>query len=99
MIADTALRIAAASIWQGTRVDAQAVFAGSIGRAVFVGRTLGFDTAVDRVTLIAAGAEADGVVVGSLADGVVAALGGFAGVSAAAGDASFTCNAVLKLNN
>ena len=50
------------------------------------------------MTLIAARAEADGVVVGGLADGVGAALGRLAGVSTAASYASFTGDAVLKLN-
>jgi hypothetical protein len=48
------------------------------------------------VTLVAARAEADGVVVGGLADGVGAALGRLAGVSTAASYASFTGDAVLK---
>jgi len=47
------------------------------------------------VTLVAARAEADGVVVGRLAEGVLPAVGGFAGVSAAAGNTGLTGDAVL----
>ncbi len=47
------------------------------------------------MTLVAARAEADGVVVGRLTEGVLPAVGGFAGVSAAAGNTGLTGDAVL----
>jgi hypothetical protein len=96
VIPNAALSIASAGVGKRAGVDAQAVFAGSIRWAVLVAGTFGFDATVDGVTLIAARAEADGVVVGGLADGVGAALGRLARVSTAASYASFTGDAVLK---
>jgi hypothetical protein len=60
-----------------------------------VAGALGLNAAVDGVALVAARAEADGVVVGRLAEGVLTAVGGLAGVATAAGDAGFAGDAVL----
>jgi len=95
VVTHATLGIAAAGVGQGARVDAESVLAGPVGGAVVVAGAFSFDAAVNGVTLVAARAEADGVVVGGLADGIGSALGGLARVSAASGDAGFASDAVL----
>ena len=95
MVTHATLGIAAAGVWQGTRVDAETVLTGPVGGAVVAAGALGFDAAINGVTLVAAWAETDGVVVGGLADSIGSALGGLTRVSAASGDAGLASNAVL----
>jgi len=83
VISNAALSVTAAGVGQRARVDAEPVLAGPVGGAVVVVGALGPHAPVDCVSLVASGTQADGVVVGGLAESVLAAVGGLARISAA----------------
>ena len=95
VISHAALGVASTGVWQGAWVDAEAVLAGPVRGAVVVVGTLGSHAPVDRLTLVASRAQAHGVVVGGLAESVLAAVRGLARVSTAAGYASLAGDAIL----